>query len=149
MGREGGLLRLPRFTPSTTPMPSRYASLDGGKEVEPSDSSLSSSLEDWSGKDRKGWQVGLKKKGCHFGISYPIWPYMYIFFPPNCSEQKSLYCSGINSNHDGPLADTVHTCFSKCTHSLGKIRENYLVITSSCMHIIKASSETLIFGRCL
>ncbi len=49
MGRDGGLLRLPRLTPSPTPMPSRYASLDGGKEVEPSDSSLSSSLEDCCG----------------------------------------------------------------------------------------------------
>lgn len=46
MGREGSLLRLPRLTPSTSPIPSRYANLDGGKEVEPSDSSLSSSLED-------------------------------------------------------------------------------------------------------
>ncbi len=53
MGRDGGLLRLPRFIPSPTPMPSRYASLDGGKEVEPSDSPLSSSLEDWCGEDGK------------------------------------------------------------------------------------------------
>lgn len=56
MGREGGLLRLPRFASSATPMPSLYASLDGGKEVEPSDSSLSSSVEDWSGRKRTGEQ---------------------------------------------------------------------------------------------
>lgn len=67
MGRDGGLLRLPRLTPSPTPMPSRYAgSLDGGMDVEPSDSSLSSSLEDWRGKDGKGWWVGLKTKGVIF-----------------------------------------------------------------------------------
>lgn len=46
MGLDGGLLCLPCLMPSPTPMPSRYASLEGGKEVEPSDSSLSSSLED-------------------------------------------------------------------------------------------------------
>ena len=51
MGRGWGLLRFPRLTPSPTPMPSRYASLDGGKEDEPSDSPLSSSLEDWCRKE--------------------------------------------------------------------------------------------------
>lgn len=67
MGREGGLLRLPLLTPSATPIPSRYASLDGGKEVEPSDSSLSSSLEDWRGKDRKGWLCGVGEERVIFG----------------------------------------------------------------------------------
>lgn len=66
MGREGGLLRFPRFTPSTTPIPSQYASLDGGKEAEPSDSSLSSSLEDWRGKDRKGWLSEVEEEKVSF-----------------------------------------------------------------------------------
>lgn len=58
MGRVGGLPRPARLTLSLTPMPSRYASLDG-KEVKPSDSPLSSSLEDWCGRDRKRWYVSL------------------------------------------------------------------------------------------
>lgn len=62
MGRDGGLLRLPRLTPSPTPMPSRYASLDGGKEVEPSDSSLSSSLEDWRGNDGEKMIGGVEEE---------------------------------------------------------------------------------------
>lgn len=49
MGRDGGLLRLPRLPASSTPMPSRLATFDGGKKAELSDSSLSSSLEDCSG----------------------------------------------------------------------------------------------------
>ena len=72
MGRGAGLFRFPRLTPSPTPMPSRYASLDSGKEVEPSDSSLSSSLEDWCGIDGEGWWVGLKKKGLFVNMRIKI-----------------------------------------------------------------------------
>lgn len=52
MGRDGGRRRLPRLLASSTPMPSRLASFDGGKKDELSDSSLSSSLEDCCGYDR-------------------------------------------------------------------------------------------------
>lgn len=49
VGRPWGLLRFAGPASSPTPIPSLYESLDCGKEVEPSDSSLSSSLEDWCG----------------------------------------------------------------------------------------------------
>lgn len=52
MGRDAGLLFFPRLPASSTPMPSRLASFDGGKKEELSDPSLSSSLEDCCGQDR-------------------------------------------------------------------------------------------------
>lgn len=53
VGRAGGVFRDPFFNPSPTPMPSRLPSFDGGRNADPSDSSLSSSLEDcWGTQDR-------------------------------------------------------------------------------------------------
>lgn len=50
VGRAAGLLWLPCFNLSRTPMPSRLPGFRGGREAEPSDSSLSSSLEDCCGR---------------------------------------------------------------------------------------------------
>lgn len=46
VGLNVGLPRRPRITPSPMPTPSRWPNLDGGKDVELSEASLSPSLED-------------------------------------------------------------------------------------------------------